>query len=99
MLNKTTKRKRKTMNEENNKTKSKRYRRGCVADEVPSKIILDDDEEEEEEEPGEIIEDIDERQQTSFKPFNYATINEDDILSKSKSRFFFRKKKENLFIF
>ncbi len=87
------------MNEENNKTKSKRYRRGCVADEVPSKIILDDDEEEEEEEPGEIIEDIDERQQTSFKPFNYATINEDDILSKSKSRFFFRKKKENLFIF
>ncbi len=74
------------MNEENlsNKTKTKRYRRGCVADEVPSKIILDNDDDEEEEEPGEIIEDIDERQRTSFQPFNYAAINEDEILSNSK---------------
>jgi hypothetical protein len=74
--------------------KTKRYRRGCVADEVPSKIILDNDDEEEE--PGEIIEDIDERQQTSFKSFNYATINEDEILSNSKSRYFLDR---NLFFF
>jgi exosome complex exonuclease RRP6 len=95
MLNKqsTNKRKRKTASEENlnNKTKNRRYRRGCVADEVPSTIMLDNDDEEEEEveeeveeEPGEIIDDIDERQQKSFKPFNYKTINEKEIFSTKK---------------
>ena len=48
-----------------------------MADEVPSTIILDEDDEEE---PGEIIEDIDERDRTSFQPFNY----ENDIFSNSK---------------
>jgi hypothetical protein len=56
--------------------------------------MLDNDDEEEEEveeeveeEPGEIIDDIDERQQKSFKPFNYKTINEKEIFSTSKSKF------------
>jgi len=83
MLNKqsTTKRKRKNINEENvsNKIKNKKYRRGCVADEVPSTIILDNDDDDQE--PGEIIDDIDERQQTSFQ---YETINEDEIFSNKK---------------
>jgi hypothetical protein len=52
----------------------------------------DDDDEDEEEEPGEIIEDIDERQQKSFQPFNYKKINEDEIFSTSKSRFSSKKK-------
>jgi len=85
MLNKhsTTKRKRKTVSDENinNKTKTKRYRRGCVADEVPSTIILDNDDEEE---PGEIIDDIDEQQQTSFQPFNYETTNGNEVFSNKK---------------
>ena len=72
----------------NSKMKNRRYRRGDVADEVPSTIMLDDDEEEEEEEreeePGEIIDDTDERQRKSFQPFNYATIDEAKILSTSK---------------
>jgi hypothetical protein len=60
-----------------NKIKNKRYRRGCVADEVPSTILLDN---EDEEEPGEILDDVDERQQqTSFQPFNY----DNEILSNS----------------
>ena len=84
------KRKRKTTGDENmgNKTKNKRYRRGCVADEVPSTIKLDndDDEEEEEEEPGEIVDDIDEQQQQlkSFQPFKYEPIDEDKFFSNSK---------------
>jgi len=60
-----------------NKIKNKRYRRGCVADEVPSTILLDN---EDEEEPGEILDDVDERQQqTSFQPFNY----DNEMLSNS----------------
>jgi hypothetical protein len=48
-----------------------------VADEVPSTILLDN---EDEEEPGEILDDVDERQQqTSFQPFNY----DNEILSNS----------------
>ncbi|UJR25986.1 hypothetical protein I4U23_007334 [Adineta vaga] len=89
MLNKqaTTKRKRKGASDEitNNKSKSKRYRRGCVADEVPSTILLDNDEDEDEErdeeEPGEILDSLNERnQQTSFQPFDY----ENEILSSKK---------------
>ncbi|CAF0970033.1 unnamed protein product [Adineta steineri] len=85
MLNKNpsaTKRKRKTASDENmnNKTKNKKYRRGCVADEVPSTILLDDNDEDDEE-PGEILDDINEyKQQTSFKPFNY----EIEMLSNKK---------------
>ncbi len=60
-----------------NKIKNKRYRRGCVADEVPSTILLDN---EDEEEPGEILDDVDERQQqTSFQPYNY----DNEMLSNS----------------
>ncbi|CAF2310522.1 unnamed protein product [Rotaria sp. Silwood2] len=79
----TTKRKRKTMNDDNNinKTKTKRYRRACVADEVPSTIILDNDDEEE---PGEIIDELYEQKQTSFQSFNYEPINESEILSNKK---------------
>ncbi|CAF4464051.1 unnamed protein product, partial [Adineta steineri] len=57
-----------------------KYRRGCVADEVPSTILLDDNDEDDEE-PGEILDDINEhKQQTSFKPFNY----EIEMLSNKK---------------
>jgi hypothetical protein len=59
----------------------------------------DDDDEDEEEEPGEIIEDIDERQQKSFQPFNYKKINEDEIFSTSKSRFSSKKKYKIDFLF
>ena len=47
--------------------------------------MLDNEDEDEDvdEEPGEIIDDIDERVK-SFKPFNYKTINEEEILSTSK---------------
>ncbi|CAF0798614.1 unnamed protein product [Rotaria sp. Silwood1] len=82
----TTKRKRKTMNDENisNKTKTKRYRRACVADEVPSTIVLDNDDDDDEEEPGEIIDELYEQKQTSFQSFNYEPINENEILSNKK---------------
>lgn len=88
MLNKqSTKRKRKSANEENinSKLKNKRYRRGNVADEVPSKIILDDDEEDDEieEEPGEILDD---EKQASIKPHKYTLFNEEEILSKKFKR-------------
>ncbi|CAF1590533.1 unnamed protein product [Adineta ricciae] len=85
----TAKRKRKAAGDEkvNNKSKNKRYRRGNVADEVPSTILLDkdddedDDQIEEEEEPGEISDEINERKhQTSFQPFNY----DNEILSTKK---------------
>ncbi|CAF4629201.1 unnamed protein product, partial [Rotaria socialis] len=70
MLNKqsATKRKRKTTNDENNsnKMKNKKYRRGCVADEVPSTIKLDSDEDEEE--PGEIIDDEYQQKHATFQP-------------------------------
>ena len=67
--------------------KNRRYRRGNVADEVPSTIPLDNDDQEEDEEqeieePGEII---DEEQQSRVQPHTYSTINEEEILSKSKS--------------
>lgn len=66
--------------------KNRRYRRGNVADEVPSTILLDNDDQEEEEEqqeieePGEII-----GEESRVQPHNYSTINEEEILSKSKS--------------
>ncbi|CAF3327692.1 unnamed protein product [Rotaria socialis] len=86
MLNKqsATKRKRKTTNDENNsnKMKNKKYRRGCVADEVPSTIKLDSDEDEEE--PGEIIDDEYQQKHATFQPYNYKVMNEDQILSKKK---------------
>jgi len=92
MLSKqSTKRKRKSANEENisSKLKNKRYRRGNVADEVPTKIILDDDEEEEdddhEEEPGEILDDD---QQSAIKPHKYTLFNEEQILSSKRNKFF-----------
>ena len=72
----------------NNKSKNKRYRRGNVADEVPSTILLDNDDDEdgdeiEEEEPGEISDEINEhKQKTSFQPFDY----DNQILSASKWR-------------
>lgn len=70
--------------------KNRRYRRGNVADEVPSTIALDNDDEEEQEEeiqePGEIV---DEEHKTSIEPYNYPSINEDEILSTSKSKGFF----------
>jgi len=59
----------------------------------------DDDDEDEEEEPGEIIDDIDERQQKSFQPFNYKKINEAEIFSTSKSRFSSKKKYKIDFFF
>lgn len=66
--------------------KNRRYRRGNVADEVPSTILLDNDddgeEEQEIEEPGEII---DEEQHTRVQPHVYSTIDEKEILSTSKS--------------
>lgn len=80
------KRKRKVGNDESNnninKTKNRRYRRGCVADEVPSTILLDndddddavDDEERDEEEPGEITDEVNEhKQQKTFQPFDYES--------------------------
>lgn len=93
MLSKqSTKRKRKSANEENigSKLKNKRYRRGNVADEVPTKIILDDDEEEEdhEEEPGEILDDD---QQSAIKPHKYTLFNEEQILSSKRNKFSFDK--------
>ena len=88
MFQSATKRKRKAAGDEkvNNKSKNKRYRRGNVADEVPSTILLDKDDDEdddqiEEEEPGEISDEINEQKhQTSFQPFNY----DNEILSTSK---------------
>ena len=59
-----------------NKPKNKRYRRGCVADEVPSTIILDNDEE-----PGEIADEA----TPVIEPFKYEPIDEETILSKSES--------------
>ncbi len=46
-------------------------------------MLDNDNDDDDDEEPGEIIDDIDERKQTSLQPFNYATINEDEILSTS----------------
>ncbi|CAF4314997.1 unnamed protein product, partial [Rotaria sordida] len=57
-------------------------RHACVADEVPSTIVLDNDDDDEE--PGEIIDDLYEQKQTSFQPFNYEPINEKEILSNKK---------------
>ena len=78
-------RKRKTTGDENlgQKTKNKRYRRGCVADEVPSTILLEnseDEDEAEDEEPGEIVDE----QAAPFEPFNYEAMHEKKILSNSK---------------
>jgi hypothetical protein len=83
-----TKRKRKSATDENLgvKAKNKRYRRGCVADEVPSTIILDNDDEDiDDDEPGEILN----GQQTSvsskvFQSFDYQSIDEEKILSTSE---------------
>lgn len=68
------KRKAKGNSEENlsSKAKAKRYRRPCDSDEFPSTMILDKDEE------------IDEQ----VKPFEYRPIDEEEILSRSSSRFF-----------
>lgn len=95
-----TKRKRKSVNEENvnSKLKAKRYRQGNVADEVPSKIILDEEEEEEEEEePGEIL---DEDERSSIKPYQYTLFDEEKILSSTRHTIVFaRRNKLSFFLF
>jgi hypothetical protein len=57
----------------------------------------DDDDVDEDEEPGEIIDDMDEKQQKSFKPFNYQTIDEEKILSTSKSKYSAKRKFKTIF--
>lgn len=83
-------RKRKTANDENNnnnKSKNKKYRRGCVADEVPSTIALDNGDDEE---PGEILDETYE-QKPSIEPYKYENINEKEIFGTSESIYFLRK--------
>jgi len=78
MLNKqNAKRKRKggVDDQTNTKSKNKRYRHGCVADEVPSTIILENDDE-----PGEISDES----TPIIEPFKYEPIDEEKILSKKK---------------